>query len=367
MSRNVEMGVYCGCFLSEEERQAIAINKEIDRILSEEKKIKPEEFKLLLLGTADSGKSTFMKQMRIIHGKGYTEHDRRCFAKLIIQNILGDVYFIIDAMNTLNIPYSNPHNKIYAQQLQHLNILQKTQLQTNYIEAIHHLWADEGFKMCYERRGEYMLSDSTKYFIHNLDRIAAEDYIPIIQDILHVRDPTTGIIEHRICIEKIILRFVDVGGHRSERRRWIHCFNDVTSLIFVASLSEYDQCMLESNKENRMKESLALFNKIIHYPLFAKTSIILFLNKTDILAEKIQFSDLKAYFPEFEGKRQDVDDAMLFIRNLYTQKTVSNETKNSKNIYCHFICAMDTTNTRKIFNIVKDTVLTGGINEYKML
>lgn len=40
-------------------------------------------------------------------------------------------------------------------------------------------------------------------------------------------------------------RIVDVGGQKSERRKWIHCFENVTSLIFLASLSEYDQVLEE--------------------------------------------------------------------------------------------------------------------------
>lgn len=41
------------------------------------------------------------------------------------------------------------------------------------------------------------------------------------------------------------VRIVDVGGQKSERRKWIHCFENVTSLIFLASLSEYDQVLEE--------------------------------------------------------------------------------------------------------------------------
>jgi hypothetical protein len=38
---------------------------------------------------------------------------------------------------------------------------------------------------------------------------------------------------------------VDVGGQKSERRKWIHCFQDVTSILFLVSLSGYDQCLVE--------------------------------------------------------------------------------------------------------------------------
>jgi len=42
---------------------------------------------------------------------------------------------------------------------------------------------------------------------------------------------------------------VDVGGQRSERRKWIHCFENVTSIIFLVALSEYDQILFESENE----------------------------------------------------------------------------------------------------------------------
>lgn len=44
-------------------------------------------------------------------------------------------------------------------------------------------------------------------------------------------------------------RMVDVGGQRSERRKWIHCFENVTSIIFLVALSEYDQILFESENE----------------------------------------------------------------------------------------------------------------------
>ncbi|XP_067252960.1 guanine nucleotide-binding protein G(q) subunit alpha-like [Chanodichthys erythropterus] len=152
----------CTCCLSKEERNAITINKEINHQISELKKRKHREVKLLLLGTGQSGKTTFMKQMRIIHGKGFSEDDRRLYSKLVFQNICQAIQTMVWAMKRLNIPYSSPQNEIYAQCFQDLYTEQITQLQRSYVEAIHHLWADQGFKICYKRSREYDLSDSTK-------------------------------------------------------------------------------------------------------------------------------------------------------------------------------------------------------------
>lgn len=351
----------CVCFLSEEEKKTLAIHNKIQKELIKQKKREKKEIKILLLGTGESGKTTFIRQMRIIHGKGFSAEERKTFAKCIFQNIFTAVKAMTAAMTTLKIPYSNPENEIYAKWLQDINTVQIAQLERGYVDAIRRLWADSGIRVCYSRRCEYQLLDSTEYYLSNLDRIASPDYIPTEQDVLRVRFPTTGIHDYSFTIEKITLRIVDVGGQKSERRKWIHCFENVTSLIFLASLSEYDQVLEERETINRMVESLSLFEIIIHSPWFRTTSIILFLNKTDILADKIQTSDLCKYFPDFKGQRQNVEDAQKFIFGMYEQRSTN------KTLYEHFTCATDTNNIRKVFKDVKDTVLLTSLKDYGIL
>uniref|UniRef100_A0A673MQK0 Guanine nucleotide-binding protein subunit alpha-11-like n=1 Tax=Sinocyclocheilus rhinocerous TaxID=307959 RepID=A0A673MQK0_9TELE len=319
---------------------------------------------LLLLGTRESGKKTFMKQLRIIHGSGYSEDERRSYTKLVFQNIFQAMSEMTDAMKTLKIPYSNPQNEVIKRPS---DIHQITQLPWNHARIICHLWADKGIKICYSRRREYQRLDSIKYFIGNMARIVTEDYIPTYQDILHVRSPTDSITEQCISFEKTTLRFVEVSGQRGFRKKWIHCFENVTSIIFLASLSEYDQSLEENNKDNRMEESLSLFYTTIHSPWFANSFILLLLNKMDILSEKVQFSDLKTYFPRFEGKRQDVQDAMQFIAQLYEQKGTSKETEDKRVIYPHFICATDTIDTRALFHTVKHAFMLQLLRKYEVL
>ncbi|CAB1324374.1 unnamed protein product [Coregonus sp. 'balchen'] len=250
----------CVCCLDDEERRTIAIDKEIQRILRQQKKRERKEIKVLLLGTGESGKTTFIRQMRIIHGSGFSEEERRDFTKLIYQNIFTAVKAMTQAMTTLRLPYAYPENEMNARCVQDVDTVQVTQLDRGYVDAI------------------------------------------CPQDVLRVRFPTTGIHDYSFTVKTITLRIVDVGGQKSERRKWIHCFQDVTSLIFLASLSEYDQVLEEKETDQkRMDESLALFYTTIHSPWFLNTSIILFLNKTDILADKIQASDLQKYFPGFTG------------------------------------------------------------------
>ncbi|XP_061483528.1 guanine nucleotide-binding protein subunit alpha-14-like isoform X2 [Rhineura floridana] len=374
------MGRQC-CCLSPEEKASRMLSLEIERRLRQDKRDSRKEVKLLLLdmesrkqeavsvivwgkatihrldsrwnGTGESGKSTFIKQMKIIHGSGYTEEDRKGFTKLVYQNIFSAIQAIIRAMDILQIPYLSEPNKEYGQMIEEVDVDKVTTLERKHVEAIKRLWGDPGIQACYHRRREYQLSDSAKYYLSDFDRIAVPSFVPTEQDVLRVRVPTTGIIEYPFALQNIIFRMVDVGGQRSERRKWIHCFESVTSIIFLVALSEYDQVLEESNHENRLEESKALFKTIIPYPWFLNSSVILFLNKKDLLEEKIIYSHLITYFPQFTGPKQDVKAAGEFILKLYQDQNPYKE----KVIYSHFTCATDTENTRFVFAAVRDTIL----------
>ena len=151
---------------------------------------------------------------------------------------------------------------------------------------------------------------------------------------------------------------VDVGGQRSERRKWIHCFENVTSIIFLVALSEYDQI-------NRMEESKSLFKTIITYPWFQHSSVILILNKKDLLEEKIMHSHLEDYFPEYDGPLRDAIAAREFILRMFVDLNPDTE----KTIYSHFTCATnaDAENIRFVFAAVKDSILQQNRKEYKLV
>ncbi|XP_021100732.1 guanine nucleotide-binding protein subunit alpha-15 isoform X2 [Heterocephalus glaber] len=291
----------CPWCLTEEEKTAARIDQEINKILLEQKKQDRGELKLLLLGPGESGKSTFIKQMRIIHGAGYSEEDRKGFRPLVYQNIFVSMQAMIEAVEQLQIPFGRPESKHHASLVMSQDPYKVTMFEKRYAVAMQSLWQDAGIRACYERRREFHLLDSAIYYLSHLERITEECYIPTAQDVLRSRMPTTGINEYCFSVQKTNLRIVDVGGQKSERKKWIHCFENVIALIYLASLSEYDQCLEENNQENRMKESLALFGTILELPWFKSTSVILFLNKTDILEEKISTSHLATYFPSFRG------------------------------------------------------------------
>jgi len=355
------------CCMTDEQREQRRINQEIERQLKKDKRDARRELKLLLLGTGESGKSTFIKQMRIIHGSGYSDEDKRGFIKLVFQSIFMAMQSMIRAMEMLQISYENAVEGVRledcADLVRSVDFETVTTFEPPYVEAMKHLWHDKGIAECYDRRREYQLTDSAKYYLSDLDRIALPGYLPTQQDILRVRVPTTGIIEYPFDLEEIRFRMVDVGGQRSERRKWIHCFENVTSIIFLVALSEYDQILFESDNGNRMEESKALFKTIITYPWFQHSSVILFLNKKDLLEEKIMYSHLVDYFPEYDGAQRDAIAAREFILRMFVDLNPDTE----KIIYSHFTCATDTENIRFVFAAVKDTILQLNLKEYNLV
>ena len=132
----------------------------------------------------------------------------------------------------------------------------------------------------------------------------------------------------------------DVGGQRSERKKWIHCFENVTSIIFCVALSEYDQVLLEESNQvslaakvldalayeihqNRMMESLVLFDSVINSRWFMRTSIILFLNKVDLFKLKLARSPLCNFFPDYSGGN-DVNRAAKYLLWRFNQVNRAN-------------------------------------------
>jgi guanine nucleotide-binding protein subunit alpha len=146
---------------------------------------------------------------------------------------------------------------------------------------------------------------------------------------------------------------IDVGGQRSERKKWIHCFDNVTAVLFVAAISEFDEVLYEDGQTNRVAESLALFGQIINSRWFRSTPIILFLNKIDILKRKIASGkSLTEYYPEFNGDPGSVSDVLSFMKNRFLIANLSS----SRQIYVHETCATDTKSMEYVMAAVTDMV-----------
>ncbi|XP_037811979.1 guanine nucleotide-binding protein subunit alpha homolog [Lucilia sericata] len=337
-------------------------SKEIDKFLEKEKQTFRRQVKLLLLGAGESGKSTFLKQMRIIHGVNFEPELIKEYQRVIYQNVIRGMQVLIDAREKLDIPWGNNDRDKDANEtkLMECSTLEAEKF-VQYAAIIRRLWQDRGIRRAYERRREFQISDSVNYFLDEIDRLAMNDYTPTHKDILHCRKATKGVYEFSVKIQNIPFVFVDVGGQRTQRQKWTRCFDtSVTSIIFLVSTSEFDQVLAEDRMTNRLEESRNIFDTIVNNNTFKGISIILFLNKMDLLEQKVKNpeTDIRWFYPQFNGNPHSLLDVQNFILQMFMSVRKSQQSRT----YHHFTTAIDTRNINVVFNSVKDTILQRNLN-----
>jgi len=297
--------------------------------------------------------------MITIYGKGFPDQERMTYVPIIANNI-------ITSMKTL-CRYSHQYGPV-SPNLQKQrdwveNDLKNDEDLTPEVGAvISALWNDPGIRRTYDRRASYQLTDSADYFFGRLKDVCQQHYLPTQQDVLRSRVRTTGIVENEFEIESNKFKMFDVGGQRNERKKWIHCFEKVTAVLFVVAISEYDQMLYEDEHTNRMTEALNLFDEICNSRWFKDTAMILFLNKRDLFQSKLAKVPLTVWLPDYSGPNT-YDACVAFLTALFTEKNKVPK----KQIYTHVTCATDTDNIAAVFNAVKDIIIRQSLNEAGLL
>lgn len=413
-------------------------NDRIEQSLQREKDKTKSEVKLLLLGAGESGKSTVLKQLKLLHQGGFTHQERLQYTQviwadaiqsmkiLVIQarkmgiqldcddpvrspelfeckrvllrakaldfidaGVAGGSEFLSDYVlkyseryetkrrvqstgeaqafdteqaaqleapldlreisNNLEQGTSDDQMFIREQQRQ---LQQRTRTNEEVAYAIGTLWRrDRGIKQCYARSNEFQLEGSAGYYFDHLDNFARPDYVCTDEDILKGRIKTTGITESEFTIGSSRFRVFDAGGQRSERKKWIHCFEGITAVLFVLAMSEYDQMLFEDERVNRMHESIMLFDTLVNSRWFRDTPFILFLNKMDLFEDKVRRIPIRKYFPDFQGRVGDVEAGISYFENIFLSLNRSN-----KPIYVRRTCATDTQTMKFVLSAVTDLI-----------
>uniref|UniRef100_A0A182JVK3 Ig-like domain-containing protein n=1 Tax=Anopheles christyi TaxID=43041 RepID=A0A182JVK3_9DIPT len=298
--------------------------------------------------------------MKIIHETGYSQEECEQYRPVVYSNTIQSLMAIIRAMGQLRIDFADPSKTDIARQFfTYASATEEGELTPELVSLMKKLWTDPGVQQCFARSREYQLNDSAAYYLNSLDRISQPAYIPTQQDVLRTRVKTTGIVETHFSFKSIHFKMFDVGGQRSERKKWIHCFEGVTAIIFCVALSGYDLVLAEDEEMNRMIESMKLFDSICNSKWFVETSIILFLNKKDLFEEKIVRSPLTICFPEYTGSNT-YEEASSYIRMKFENL---NRRKDQKEIYTHLTCATDTSNIQFVFDAVSDVIIKNNLKD----
>jgi len=237
-------------------------------------------------------------------------------------------------------------------------VMAATQLTEAIAKHIDPIWKSEAVQKSYEQRNRIQLpggASATQYYLENAVRYARDDFIPTQDDMLRAKQKTTGVLE--TCFEVAGTEFimVDVGGQRSERKKWLSCFSDVSAVIYLVALNEYDMLMEEDDKTNRMEESLKLFQKLSGSQWLKEVSFILFMNKSDLFESKIKSRPLSQFFEDYEEFAKGnvgFETSCDYIKSQYARVF------NGVRLYTFITNALDTGNCEKVFLAVRDTVMT---------
>ncbi|KAJ8707032.1 hypothetical protein PYW08_011166 [Mythimna loreyi] len=365
-------------------------SKQIDREIKQWIKSYNEAIKLLLLGTGESGKTTIIKQMKILHVQGFSASERAEKADHIRHNVHESIHDIVDGMDALKIPLQNPKNNKSKEYILKYGDNGPKEYTEEYFDHVRLLWRDGGVRECFKRANEYQLIDSAEYFLDRIDLIEKPDYIPSDADILRCRQKTTGIqkIEFIVKVPKSMHGGVqdfwmfDVGGQRGERKKWIQVFEGIHAIWFLVACSDFDQTLREDGSQNRLKEALVLFEDVWQSRFLLEAGLILFLNKQDILERKVsQGRSIAPYFPQyndFQAAGDEYTRTKMFIKSLFVEvitkkrsrraldasaeRFVVAEARRARECYFHFTTATDTDNVRTVFRDVHQIILTHMLN-----
>ncbi|VDK46911.1 unnamed protein product [Anisakis simplex] len=395
-----------------EQRKVISVNKQIEEQLQKDKQLLRATHRLLLLGAGESGKSTIVKQMRILHINGFNEKEKKEKSSDIRRNVRDSMKVMLTAMEEIDPPVQldDPSNEPSKEYLITTACAPDFDFPQIFYDHVEKCWADRGVQSCYERSNEYQLIDCAKYFLDKVADIRQNDYnpseqhpreIPLTRCLFYLAPFCWGALMSHwalLCRQSVhkyafIRCMFDVGGQRDERRKWIQCFNDVTAIIFVCASSSYNLVLWEDATQNRLKESLALFKNIWNNRWLKTISVILFLNKQDLLEEKIKSKRhlLETYFPEFANYQLPADAtydasddpavvrAKYFIRGEFLASyltsinglllgRISTAAGDGRHhCYPHFTCAVDTENIRRVFNDCRDIIQRIHLRQYELL
>lgn len=338
-----------------------ARSRELDKMIRADEKRMSKEVKLLLLGAGESGKSTVLKQMKLIYAQGFSKNEKMEWKPVVFTNVVQSFRLIYDAMNDLGIKFQNPENeKSMAQIAVDYEMRADEPLPEEYLEPVKKLWADAGVRKAMEKGNEYALHDNLDYFCDDLERIWDRHYVPTDQDLLRSRLRTTGITETIFDLGQLTYRMFDVGGQRSERKKWIHCFENVNCLLFLVAISGYDQCLVEDKDGNQMNEALMLWESIANSHWFTKSALILFLNKMDLFKEKLAKSPITDHgFTDYHGPPGDWRQASKYFMDKFRALNRNPE----KEIYGHHTNATDTNLLKITMGSVQDMIIQRNLKQ----
>lgn len=325
------------------------------------------KFKFLLLGAGESGKTTLFKQMKINYAKDYSESSLIDEKERIIRAFLQSFG---DFVGAIKGKYGNISDDTELNETVEACFPKKQSIlkfNKNLVEVIPKIWNSERGQKVWEQHASHQITDSLEYFCEDFNRISDDYYNPTEEDYLKCRITTAGIEEQTFIYRRVAIYVIDVGGQRAERPKWVNCFDGVNSVLYVAAMSEFDQKLFEDNTVDRYAETKELFGKTLRFLPLRKLPFVLFLNKQDLLIDKLQKlekrgENLDKYFPSL-NLGTDYTNAVDKVQE-YMKNELLSVTEEKSRIITHYVTATDKDTFRKVFKAAAQIVLKKAITSH---
>jgi len=358
-SRPVEAG-------NQQDRGAEPPHEDVSGTDREASEDKAPQVKILLLGSGDSGKTTILKQLRLLYNGPFCAQDVESYRQLIFGNLTNGMRALLSAMLPMGEQVSPKNSSHVATESEWhgRDIGGHPAFPREYAEALKALWADRNVQRAWKRGHEAALPENLGYFFSSLDRIVDPNYCPTAQDIMQCSVRTTGIAETTFMWGDREVVVADTGGQRSERKKWGHCIKPgADGVLFVASLNSYDQCLTEAENVNQMKEALTLWDSICRSQWLERAHFVLFLNKADLFKKKVKVSNISDHFPDFDGPPNDAQAGCKYFRRRFVQIAERAGRVNERAVHVHFTAGTDTERLRAAMTAVEEIFLQSGTVE----
>lgn len=317
--------------------------------------------------------------MKKIHNK-YDENDSRIMTQYIQDAVVGYMKMLCYQSQVLHDQYDEKtlvNNQYEDIRKEFLKLQSPYDLTKEIGSKINILWTDQGIKETLKKRHYYQIHDNVEYFFNRIDIISEQDYSPTFDDYLRIRTRSTGFAQTKLVanIDKFgqhIFEFTDVGGQRSERKKWMRFISeDINAVLYIIAISDYDLKLFEDNKTNRLIEAIELFKTImIKGKFFTNKSVLLFFNKYDLFKEKIKTVPITVAFDDFpnnEMNPNDEDDVVRFVAGKFLQVFEDQNVNLAGPLHILRTTALDTDNIDKVFRDITLDLVKQNLRNYGIM
>jgi GTPase SAR1 family protein len=219
------------------------------------------------------------------------------------------------------------------------------------------LWEDPNIVETWNRRSEFQVCESAAYFFDKTPEMARRGYQLTEQDVLMARVRTTGRVEQTFTIHGERFHVLDVGGQRRERQKWQYCMKQVSAVVFVASLSDYELTLVEDEKTNRLEEAVGLFAEVCSMVELQGAAMILLLNKPDEFKARLQHKPLREVDASYLGP-EDFDSSVEWVRKRFQHVYPHKDGSDGSSLDIHVLSATQDTAFSAFFDEVARNIIT---------